>query len=94
MQYASLYICKYVEKKNESGEAVISEESDSGLGFYCIDLTPDMTVGVAMDGVLVASQDVAHDLPVLKEHGVTHILNVAHGLANIFPDVSQWNSIQ
>lgn len=40
-----------------------------------------------MDGVLVGSQDVAHDFSVLKELGVTHILNVAYGIANIFTDV-------
>ena len=35
------------------------------------DLTPDKTVGVAMDRVLVGSQDVAHDFDKLKECGVT-----------------------
>lgn len=45
-----------------------------------------------MDRVLVGSQDVAHDFAKLKEHSVTHILNVAHGIANIFTDVSSMNS--
>ena len=45
-------------------------------------------VGIAMDRVLVGSQDVAHDFAKLKEYGVTHILNVAHGIANVFTDVS------
>jgi len=46
-----------------------------------------MKVGVAMDGLLVASQDVAHDPPTLRQHGVTHILNVSYGIANRFPEV-------
>ena len=32
------------------------------------------------------SQDVAHDLETLKKHGVTHILNVATGVENKFPN--------
>ena len=31
------------------------------------------------------SQDVAHDMETLKKHGVTHILNVATGVENMFP---------
>ena len=51
-------------------------------------MTPDLTVGVAMHGVLVGSEEVAHDLSRLNELGVTHILNVAYGIPNSFPDVS------
>lgn len=56
---------------------------------FCPDLTPDLQVGVAMEGVLVASQDVAHDLMELRRQGVTHILNVAYGIPNAFPDVRE-----
>ncbi len=42
------------------------------------DLPSDLTVGVAMQGVFVGSQDLAHNLEELKHHGVTHILNVAY----------------
>ena len=62
------------------------EEAGQGAGF-CIDLSPDKAVGVAMEGLLVGSQDVAYDFDKLKEYGVTHILNVAYGLANLFTDV-------
>ena len=57
------------------------------LGF-CPDYKADLNVGEAMDGLLVGSQDVAHDRDKLNELGVTHILNVAYGVANVFPDVS------
>jgi hypothetical protein len=60
---------------------------EKALGF-CPDLTPDLIVGVATDGVLVGSQDIAHDLMELRTHKVTHVLNVAYGVPNSFPDVS------
>jgi len=37
---------------------------------------------------LVGSQDVAHDLDLLKHHSVSHIQNVGCGIANAFEDVS------
>jgi len=47
-----------------------------------------MNVGVVMDGLLVSSQDVAHDKEKLTDLGVTHIVNVASGIPNSFPGVS------
>ena len=57
------------------------------LGF-CPDNSPDKVVGVATNGLLVGSQDVAHDFDLLKLHGVTHVLNVGCGIPNAFEDVS------
>ena len=57
------------------------------LGF-CPDNSPDNGVGVATNGLLVGSQDVAHDFDLLKLHGVTHVLNVGCGIPNAFEDVS------
>ena len=48
-------------------------------------------MGVALDGLLVGSQDVAHDYQRLKELGVTHILNVGYGIPNAFTSVSYYN---
>lgn len=42
-----------------------------------------------MEGVLVGSQDVAHDLSLLSQHRVTHVLNVAYGISNAYPNVSK-----
>ncbi len=72
-----------------SGENVLEELKDgpTALG-YCPDYSADMTVGIAMERVFVSSQDVAHDIEKLKELKVTHILNVAYGVTNIFPEVS------
>uniref|UniRef100_G3PCS2 Dual specificity phosphatase 19 n=1 Tax=Gasterosteus aculeatus aculeatus TaxID=481459 RepID=G3PCS2_GASAC len=33
-----------------------------------------------------ASQDAAHDADTLQRHKVSHVLNVAYGVANLFPD--------
>ena len=63
------------------------EEAGQSAG-YCLDFSPDKTVGVATERLLVGSQDVAHDFAKLKEYGVTHVLNVARGIANLFTDVS------
>ena len=61
--------------------------ASSVLGF-CLDNSPDKIVGVAANGLLVGSQDVAHDFDLLKKHGVTHVLNVGCGIPNAFEDVS------
>ena len=82
---------QYIEKRTRSGDAVVTgvEELGQGLGF-CPDFTPDKTVGVATERLLVGSQDVhvAHDCARLKELWVTHMLNVAYGVPNAFTDVS------
>ena len=84
-----LFISQYIEKRTRSGDTVVTgiKESGQGLGF-CLDFTPDKTVGVATEQLLVGSQDVAHDCAKLKELGITHILNVAYGVPNAFTDVS------
>ena len=83
-------VMQFVEKHDSAlGTTVLEAVGDGevGLGF-CPILSPDMLVGVAMDCLLVGSQDIAHDFSVLKELGVTHILNVAYGVPNTFPNVS------
>ena len=79
-------LMQYVEKKDSSGTTFLQTKEEKGLGF-CPDLTPDLGVGMATEGLLVGSQDIAHDLPELKHHGVTHVLNVAYGVPNPYPKV-------
>ena len=86
----ALVLPQYIEKRTRSGDTTVTgveETGQAGLGF-CPDFSPDKTVGVAMERLLVGSQDVAHDCSKLKELGVTHILNVAYGIPNAFTDVS------
>lgn len=42
-----------------------------------------------MEGLFIGSQDAAHNLEGLKKAGVTHILNVATGIGNAFPEVER-----
>lgn len=81
-----MHVFQYVEKKDCSGKKVLEMQSEKTLGF-CPDLTPDLQVGVAMEGLLVGSQDLAHDLGQLRSHHVTHILSVAYGIPPAFPTV-------
>ena len=64
----------------------MEQQEGESLGF-CPDLQPDLSVGRALEWLLVGSQDVAHDLRTLHQLGVTHILNVAWGVPNAFPNV-------
>ena len=54
---------------------------------FVIDSTPDKVAGVAAEGLLVGSQDLAYDFKLLTELRVTHILNVAYGVPDAFPNV-------
>lgn len=49
--------------------------STGGLG-YIVDTKPDFTVAQVLPGLLMGSQDVANSLPLLQEHGITHILSL------------------
>ena len=66
---------------------LVEEVATNTLGF-CPDNSPDKVVGIATNRLLVGSQDVAHDLDLLRLHGVTHVLNVGCGIPNAFEDVS------
>ena len=78
---------QFTEIRTDSGDVVIQPRDELGLGF-CPDLQPDREVGVVTEGLLVSSVDVAHNLALLKQLKVTHILNVAAGVPNAFPNVS------
>ena len=81
-------VSQFVEQcKDEIGIRSVVKQENKSLGF-CPDLEPDLSVGRALEWLLVGSQDVAHDFKTLKQLGVTHILNVAWGVSNAFPDVS------
>ncbi|XP_067143988.1 dual specificity protein phosphatase 19-like [Centruroides vittatus] len=51
---------------------------------YVIDEKPDLQVAVVLPGLILASQDVAQDLNILKSNNITHILNLAYGQPNQF----------
>ena len=77
---------QFVERRDKSGASSVEQQEARVLGF-CPDLEPDLTVGRALEWLLVGSQDVAQDIGILRQLGVTHILNVAFGVSNAFPNV-------
>ncbi|XP_039349691.1 dual specificity protein phosphatase 19 [Mauremys reevesii] len=67
----------------------VVEEAEPSDGFGCgyvQDLSLDLQVGVIKPWLLLGSQDAAQDLETMKKYGVTHILNVAYGVENAFPN--------
>ncbi|KAG8432518.1 hypothetical protein GDO86_016966 [Hymenochirus boettgeri] len=62
------------------------EQRDGPGCGYVQDLGMDLQVAVVKPWLLLGSQDVAQDLDILKKYKVTHILNVAYGVDNIFPN--------
>lgn len=76
-----------MEKRDATGAVSLEQQGETGLGF-CLDFSSSKTVGTATERLLVGSQDVAYDLPKLRELGVTHILNVGINIPNAFPSVS------
>ena len=77
-----------MERRDAAGHTDTVEQLESKALGFCPDFEPDLTVGRALEWLVVGSQDVAQDLPTLHQLGVTHILNVAWGIPNAFPDVS------
>lgn len=53
---------------------------------FCPDFEPDLQVGQPLRHLFISSQDVAQSLEMLQAMGITHILNVATGVANAFPE--------
>uniref|UniRef100_A0A8C5MIV0 Dual specificity protein phosphatase 19 n=1 Tax=Leptobrachium leishanense TaxID=445787 RepID=A0A8C5MIV0_9ANUR len=68
------------------------QHDGAGCG-YVQDLNMDLQVGVIKPWLLLGSQDVAQDLNVLKTYKVTHILNVAYGVENVFPEEFNYKKI-
>ena len=85
--YLNNFFLQFVERRDTTGAVSLEQQGETGLGF-CLDFSPSKTVGTAAEWLLVGSQDVAYDLPKLKELGVTHILNVGVNIPNAFPSVS------
>ncbi|XP_061649005.1 dual specificity protein phosphatase 19-like [Phyllopteryx taeniolatus] len=54
---------------------------------YVPDTSWDLQVGVIKPDLLLGCQDAAHDFSTLRKYKVSHILNVAFGVDNVFPDL-------
>ncbi|RWS14596.1 dual specificity protein phosphatase 19-like protein [Dinothrombium tinctorium] len=76
----------FVERRNDDGSVVCSSEKAERCEGFVIDTKPDLNIGFVMKGVLIGSQDVAHNFDLLVDNSITHILNVAVGVSNEFED--------
>ncbi|CAH2305897.1 dual specificity phosphatase 19 [Pelobates cultripes] len=80
--------------KDSVVHAVDDPDQKDGPGCgYVQDMSLDLQVGVIKQWLLLGSQDVAQDLDVMKKYKVTHILNVAYGVENVFPEEFTYKKI-
>ncbi|CAL8339555.1 unnamed protein product [Boreogadus saida] len=66
---------------------------DSSMG-YVPDTSWDLQIGTIKPFLLLGSQDSAHDFGTLKKYKVSHILNVAYGVENVFPLLFIYKNVQ
>ncbi|XP_074532344.1 dual specificity protein phosphatase 19-like [Halichoeres trimaculatus] len=87
---------KLLERRSDDGEGEEQvEELEKGSGFgFVEDKSLDLQVGVVRPFLLLASQDAAHDIDTLQRCKVTHVLNVAFGVDNLFPDQLVYKTTQ
>ncbi|NP_998144.2 dual specificity protein phosphatase 19b [Danio rerio] len=57
------------------------------------DFSLDLQVGIITPFLLLSSQDAAHDIDTLKKLKVTHVLNVAFGVENAFPELFTYKTV-
>ncbi|XP_010864145.1 dual specificity protein phosphatase 19 [Esox lucius] len=79
---------RHVEKRDDENE----DPLESGCGFVQ-DTSLDLRVGIIKPFLLLSSQDAAQDIDTLKTFKVSHILNVAYGVKNSFPDLFCYKTV-
>ncbi|XP_064614144.1 dual specificity protein phosphatase 19-like [Liolophura sinensis] len=84
---------RLLEKVDTHGRRTSHLVSQGILG-YVGDVREDLQVAEVLPGLIMGSQDVAHNLELLRKYGVTHILNVATYVDNIYPDLFKYMDIQ
>ncbi|TRY96952.1 hypothetical protein DNTS_013241 [Danionella cerebrum] len=79
---------RIIETWKGSSVQVVEEtaQPETACG-YVQDNNWDLQVGHIKPYLLLGSQDAAHDFGTLMKFKVTHILNVAYGVENAFPDL-------
>nr|XP_020479498.1 dual specificity protein phosphatase 19-like isoform X2 [Monopterus albus]XP_020479499.1 dual specificity protein phosphatase 19-like isoform X2 [Monopterus albus] len=60
---------------------------------YVPDTSWDLQVGIIRPYLMLGSQDAAHDFGTLRKYKVSHILNVAFGVENVFPDLFIYKTV-
>ena len=83
------------ESKSGNGTFELCRRStDSNVGFLEIHSSLDEKLHHVMDGLYIGSQDSAVNLSALNEYKITHILNVATGIENAFPEQYKYLNIE
>lgn len=72
-----------IEDIRPDGTHVVRVLAPLSPGFV-VDTKPDLRYSPILTKLVLGSQDVAHDLELLHKNKVTHILNVATGVINLF----------
>ncbi|KAM9500200.1 dual specificity protein phosphatase 19b [Clarias gariepinus] len=72
-------------RRGDDGFITEASEESATCGFVQ-DLSLDLQVGVITPFLLLCSQDAASDMETLRKFKVTHVLNVACGVENAFPE--------
>ncbi|KAB5579086.1 hypothetical protein PHYPO_G00190680 [Pangasianodon hypophthalmus] len=75
-----------VETRSGDGGYVTEAAEESATCGFVQDLSLDLQVGVITPFLLLSSQDAASDAETLRKFKVTHVLNVACGVENAFPE--------
>ncbi|XP_061602144.1 dual specificity protein phosphatase 19-like [Cololabis saira] len=89
---------RLVERRSDGGEEEVQELQvqelqGQGCGFVQ-DESLDLQVGVVRPFLLLGSQDAAHDIDTLQRYKVSHVLNVAYGVTNLFPDQLECKTLE
>ncbi|XP_027034030.2 dual specificity protein phosphatase 19b [Tachysurus fulvidraco] len=76
-----------VETRSDDNDGYITEVADESAAYgFVQDMSLDLQVGVITPFLLLSSQDAASDMETLKKFKVSHVLNVACGVSNSFPE--------
>uniref|UniRef100_A0A3P9HW13 Dual specificity phosphatase 19b n=1 Tax=Oryzias latipes TaxID=8090 RepID=A0A3P9HW13_ORYLA len=90
---------RLLETRSAGGEGPLEQveeleqEQGAGCGFI-EDTSLDLQIGVVRPFLLLGSQDAAHDIDTLQRFKVSHVLNVAYGVSNLFPHQMVYKTIQ
>ncbi|XP_024237642.1 dual specificity protein phosphatase 19-like [Oncorhynchus tshawytscha] len=83
---------RHIETMDDSNVHENEDPGMSGCGFVQ-DTSLDLHVGIIKPFLLLSSQDAAQDIDTLKKFKVSHILNVAYGVKNNFPDLFSYKTV-
>lgn len=70
------------------------KSTDSNVSFLEIHSSPDEKLHHVIDGLYIGSQDSAMNMSALNQCKITHILNVATGIENAFPEQYKYLNIE